>query len=239
MLLAVPDFASILEVLHTIRAALAPNAFEFFGHNGLLRVQQALGVRPPLAVAAPFYVLLEFDEQDQRESALAALDRLVDAGRVLDGVLSQTLAQAQELWRLREAMSETLARWRPWKNDIALRVPQLPAFVERAQALVEREYAGLEVVWYGHIGDGNLHLNVLRPEDADNAGFAALCSAGSQRIAELVAGCGGSVSAEHGIGLLKKGLLAYSRSAAEIAAMRAIKRVFDPAGIMNPGKVFD
>lgn len=239
MLLAVPDFASILEVLHTIRAALAPNAFEFFGHNGLLRVQQALGVRPPLAVAAPFYVLLEFDEQDQRESALAALDRLVDAGRVLDGVLSQTLAQAQELWRLREAMSETLARWRPWKNDIALRVPQLPAFVERAQALVEREYAGLEVVWYGHIGDGNLHLNVLRPEDADNAGFAALCSAGSQRIAELVAGCGGSVSAEHGIGLLKKDLLAYSRSAAEIAAMRAIKRVFDPAGIMNPGKVFD
>ncbi|MCB1632199.1 MAG: FAD-binding oxidoreductase, partial [Pseudomonadales bacterium] len=133
----------------------------------------------------------------------------------------------------------TLARWRPYKNDIALRIPQLPVFIDRVQDLISREYADFEVVWYGHIGDGNLHLNVLQPENADSRVFARFCSAASHRIAALVGEYGGSISAEHGVGLLKKELLGYTRSATEIDAMRAIKRVFDPYGIMNPGKVFD
>ena len=239
MLLAVRDFASILDVLHAFQRTFSLNAFEFFGHNGLLRVLRALDMQAPLAVSAPFYVLLEFEEEGDRDAALDVLMRLMNQGRVHDGVLSQSLAQARALWRLREAMSETLARWRPYKNDIALRIPQLPVFIDRVQDLISREYADFEVVWYGHIGDGNLHLNVLQPENADSRVFARFCSAASHRIAALVGEYGGSISAEHGVGLLKKELLGYTRSATEIDAMRAIKRVFDPYGIMNPGKVFD
>ena len=163
----------------------------------------------------------------------------VGEGWVLDGVLSQTLAQARELWLLRESMSETLALWQPYKNDIGLRISALPAFIARAQTLVQREYDGLEVVWYGHVGDGNLHLNVLKPEAMSAEEFAARCSRVTREIAALVRDCGGSVSAEHGVGLLKKHILEYTRSPAEIEVLRQIKRAFDPAGIMNPGKVFD
>lgn len=239
MLLGVPDLESILVVLQAFRRRLLLNAFEFFGHNGLLRVLDAQGRSMPLGKPSPFYALLEFDEQGNVDRALEALGELNDAGQVVDGVLSQTLEQVHELWRLREAMSATLARWRPYKNDISVRVPRLPLFIDRVQALVEREYAGFEVVWYGHIGDGNLHLNILRPEGLDDEAFMSTCAGVSRHVAAVVAECGGSISAEHGIGLLKKELLHYTRSPAEIDAMRAIKRVFDPAGIMNPGKVFD
>jgi len=239
MLLAVRDFVSITDVLRVFRRGITLDAFEFFGHNGLERVLHRLGRKTPLAVAAPFYVLLEFERAGAPDRAMRVFEQCVEEGWVLDGVLSQSLAQARELWLLRESMSETLARWQPYKNDIGLRISALPAFIERAQALIEREYGGLEVVWYGHVGDGNLHLNVLKPEAMPGAEFAAFCSRVTREIAALVRDCGGSVSAEHGVGLLKKHILEYTRSATEIEALRQIKRVFDPAGIMNPGKVFD
>ena len=115
----------------------------------------------------------------------------------------------------------------------------MPAFLAEAQALLAREYPQFEVVWFGHIGDGNLHINILKPDDMPPAGFVADC----ERVTKLLAGAlqrhGGSISAEHGIGLVKKPYLGCTRSEHEIAAMRAIKAVFDPAGIMNPGKLFD
>ncbi len=241
MLLAVRDFVSIIDVLRVFTRGSTLGAFEFFGHNGLERVLERLQRKAPLAVAAPFYVLLEFEHEgaDATDRAMRLFEQCVEAGWVTDGVLSQSVAQARELWLLRESMSETLARWQPYKNDIGLRVSALPAFIERAQALVAREYRGLEVVWYGHVGDGNLHLNVLKPETMPGAEFAGFCARATREIAALVRDCGGSVSAEHGVGLLKKHILEYTRSRAEIEAMRQIKRVFDPAGIMNPGKVFD
>ncbi len=241
MLLAVRDFAAIMDVLRVFTRAITLNAFEFFGHNGLQRVLERLQRKAPLGAEAPFYVLLEFEHQGAAapEQAMRAFEECVQAGWVLDGVLSQSLAQARELWLLRESMSETLARWLPYKNDIALRIPALPAFIERARVLVEREYRGLEVVWYGHVGDGNLHLNVLKPETMPVAQFAGLCERVTHGIAALVRDCGGSISAEHGVGLLKKHILHYTRSSAEIEALRQIKRVFDPAAIMNPGKIFD
>jgi len=241
MLLAVRDFASIMDVLRVFTRAIRLDAFEFFGHNGLERVLERLQRKAPLGAEAPFYVLLQFEQQkaDAPGDAMRVFEQCMQAGWVLDGVLSQTLAQARELWLLRESMSETLARWLPYKNDIALRIAVLPAFIERARALVEREYRGLEVVWYGHVGDGNLHLNVLKPETMPVAEFSGLCERVTHGIAALVRDCGGSISAEHGVGLLKKHILHYTRSPAEIEALRQIKRVFDPAAIMNPGKVFD
>jgi FAD/FMN-containing dehydrogenase len=241
MLLAVPAFVSIVEVLRVFASGLTLLAFEFFGHNGLERVLERHGRRAPLATAAPFYVLLEFEggEAGSRDRATALFERCVTAGWVLDGVLAESLRQSRELWFLRESMSETLSRWEPYKNDIGLRISTLPVFVARAQTLVERAYAGLEVVWYGHVGDGNLHLNVLKPDAMPAPEFRSLCARVTRDIAALVREVGGSVSAEHGVGLLKKDILEFTRSRAEIEALRQIKRVFDPAGILNPGKVFD
>jgi len=241
MLLAVRDFAAILDVLRVFADGATLHAFEFFGHNGLERVLERRQRKSPLGVAAPFYVLVEFENAgpDAPDRATRLFQACVDAGWVRDGVLSQSVAQARELWLLRESMSETLARWQPYKNDIGLRISALPAFIERAQALVAREYGGLEVVWYGHVGDGNLHLNVLKPDAMPVDEFAAFCARATRRVAALVQDCGGSVSAEHGVGLLKKDILGFTRGPAEIEALRQLKRVFDPAGIMNPGKVLD
>jgi len=104
---------------------------------------------------------------------------------------------------------------------------------------VQREYPEFEIVWFGHIGDGNVHLNILKPDSLSVADFHQRCHRVSQWIFEIVQRYGGSVSAEHGVGLLKKDYLQYGRGAEEITLMKQIKRVFDPKGVMNPGKIFD
>lgn len=153
-------------------------------------------------------------------------------------MLSQSLgADPAAAWRLREDISETLSRWHPYKNDISVAISRMPAFIEQVEALVRREYAAMEVVWYGHIGDGNLHLNILKPDGMAAAQFTARCAGATRSIATLLGEFGGSISAEHGVGLLKKDYLCCTRSAGELQLLRRVKDVFDPLGIMNPGKV--
>ena len=141
--------------------------------------------------------------------------------------------------RLREGNTEALAPHLPYKNDVAVRVSAMPAFLAAAQALLAAEYPQFEVVWFGHIGDGNLHINVLKPVDMDPAAFVARCGDVTAHLAGLVQDHGGTISAEHGIGLVKKPYLGCTRSAAEVAVMQAIRTALDPAGILNPGKLFD
>ena len=119
-----------------------------------------------------------------------------------------------------------------------MRVSAVPAFADM-QALLTREYPQFDVVWFGHIGDGNLHINVLKPEALFDADFIAQCERVTKQLAETLVIHGGSISAEHGIGLVKKAYLAGTRSSAEIALMRSIRTAFDPYGLMNPGKLFD
>ena len=114
----------------------------------------------------------------------------------------------------------------------------MPAFLEGVETYVQREYPDLEVIWFGHIGDGNLHINILKPAGVETASFFVRCHEASRGIFEIIQRHGGSVSAEHGVGLLKKDFLEFSRSREEIGLMRSLKAVFDPNGIMNPGKVF-
>ena len=115
----------------------------------------------------------------------------------------------------------------------------MPAFLREVDAIVSSRYPDFEIIWFGHIGDGNVHLNILKPDALDKAVFFKQCAEVSVEIFECVERFGGSVSAEHGVGLLKKPFLHYSRSAGEIACMKALKQVFDPRGVMNPGKIFD
>ena len=118
-----------------------------------------------------------------------------------------------------------------------MRVGRVPAFLARIDDLFASEYPGFEVVWFGHIGDGNLHISVLPPPGMAREDFTATCERVTNQLGRVLQEFGGSISAEHGVGLLKKPYLHYSRSPAEIGLMRQLKRVFDPALILNPGKL--
>jgi FAD/FMN-containing dehydrogenase len=115
----------------------------------------------------------------------------------------------------------------------------VPGFLQEIDAVVTEHYPDFEIIWFGHIGDGNLHLNILKPEDMANEDFFEKCQQVNKWVFEIVERYQGSVSAEHGVGMTKKPYLQYTRSEAEIAYLRGIKKVFDPNGIMNPGKIFD
>jgi FAD/FMN-containing dehydrogenase len=239
MLLALPDFEALMQVFSTLRARLRLEAFEFLTDRALDHVV-AHGAQPPFAETYPFYVVTEFATGEAEEAAaLEAFEYCVGEGWVVDGVISQSEAQAAQLWRLREGITESVARYVPYKNDVSVRISAMPAFLAETQALLAREYPHFEVVWFGHIGDGNLHINVLKPDDTSDAEFVSQCETVTKLLAESLQRHGGSISAEHGIGLVKKPYLSSTRSAAEIDLMRGIRRVLDPDGLMNPGKLFD
>ncbi|CAA9308669.1 MAG: D-2-hydroxyglutarate dehydrogenase [uncultured Lysobacter sp.] len=240
MLLALPSFEALMQVFAAFRERLVLEAFEFFTDRALEHVT-AHGAQRPFEEAHPYFVVAEFAAADelQQAAALAAFEYCVENGLVGDGVISQSDAQAAQLWRLREGITESLARYKPYKNDISVRVSAMPAFLAETQALLTREYPGVDVIWFGHIGDGNLHINVLPPEGLDAQLFVEQCERVTDLLSDALARHGGSISAEHGIGLVKKPYLLGSRSAEEVALMRGIKRVLDPNGVMNPGKVFD
>jgi len=241
MLLGSPDMPAIMSVLAEARTELELNAFEFFSESALEKVVSTRHLQRPFETSAAYHALLEFECADEmtRESATRMVERCMQQGWVLDGVVSQTIAQADSLWRLREDISESIARWTPCKNDISTTVSQVPEFLEEVQALLQERYPEFETVWFGHIGDGNVHLNILRPDGLSAEEFQRQSETMSEGVFRIVERYGGSISAEHGIGLLRKRFLHYSRSALEIALMRQIKRAFDPHGIMNPGKIFD
>lgn len=241
LVLGVTDMAAVMRVLEAYQGAMDLQAFEFFSELALQKVVAHQGLQRPFATEAEFYALLEFEQNTgaDMEQAMALFEHCMEQGWVVDGVVSQSVAQAQALWRLREDISETISRWTPYKNDISTTIARVPDFLDEVEAVVSGAYPDFEIVWFGHIGDGNVHLNVLKPDALPMAEFQQRCGEVSRWVFEIVQRYGGSVSAEHGVGLLKKDYLHYSRSAAEIAIMQQIKRVFDPRGIMNPGKIFD
>lgn len=240
MLLALPSFEVLMRVFAAFRERLQLEAFEFFTDRALHHVL-AHGAQKPFEETHPYYVVTEFASGDetQEAAAMSAFETCMENGWVSDGVISQSDAQAAQLWRLREGITESLARYKPYKNDVSVRISAMPAFLEETQKLLGEAYPHFDVVWFGHIGDGNLHINVLKPDDLGDAEFVGQCEQVTKLLAESLRRHQGSISAEHGIGLVKKGYLESTRSAAEIETMRGIKRVLDPKGLMNPGKLFD
>ncbi|QLC72870.1 FAD-binding oxidoreductase [Pseudomonas sp. LPB0260] len=240
MVLGTPDFDSIMPVLHAFQGKLDLTAFEFFSDRCLDKILDRGDVPAPFETRTPFYALLEFEATTEQvaEAALATFEHCVEQGWVLDGVMSQSDQQLQNLWKLREYISETISHFTPYKNDISVTVSKVPAFLADIDNLVNSNYPDFEVLWYGHIGDGNLHLNILKPDALSKDEFFAKCATVNKWVFEVVQKYNGSISAEHGVGMTKRDYLGYSRSAAEIGYMKAIKAVFDPNGIMNPGKIF-
>ncbi|SFM76307.1 FAD-binding oxidoreductase [Halopseudomonas yangmingensis] len=240
MVLGTPDFDSIMPVLHAFQGKLDLTAFEFFSDKAMAKIMGRGDVPAPFETDCPFYALLEFEalNEDIANQALEIFEHCVEQGWVLDGVMSQSEQQLQNLWKLREFISETISHWTPYKNDISVTVGQVPAFLHDIDAIVGEHYPDFEIVWFGHIGDGNLHLNILKPEAMSKDEFFGKCATVNKWVFEIVQKYNGSISAEHGVGMTKRDYLHYSRSPAEIALMKGVKAVFDPNGIMNPGKIF-
>jgi FAD/FMN-containing dehydrogenase len=227
-LIALPSVAAVAELLARVRPALASlHAAELMTDEGMRLVLDHLGASSPLAIEAPAYLLLECaGRTDPTDELVAALD----AAGVQDAVVADEAGELDRLWRLREGHTEALnAAGIPHKMDIGVPLSQLARFAEEVVAVVQRVAPGARTIVFGHLGDGNVHVNVLGPDPEDDAVDEA--------VLRLAADCGGTISAEHGVGVAKARWLSLTRSADELRAMRAIKRALDPDGILNPGAV--
>jgi FAD/FMN-containing dehydrogenase len=240
-LFGVSELESVMKIYHAFKSATPLLAFEMFTELALECVlAQHKDLSRPLADKQNYYILVEVEgsSADVLEKSLGIFEKGLEQGWILDGIQSQSPAQSRDLWRLREDISEATAPFQPYKNDISVRISRVPQFLVEMDSILKREYPDIQVVWFGHIGDGNLHINILKPDGMKAEEFVQKCKKVDGILFEMIKKFDGSISAEHGVGLTKKPFLHFTRSAEEIALMKAIKRVFDPDGIMNPGKVF-
>lgn len=222
-------------------AAGALTSFELLADIAVdFSIRHGIDIRDPLTSKYPWYVLMELSSsrEDARDTLEAILGKGMEDGIVDDAVIAANLSQRQAFWKLRDEMS---AAQKPEggsiKHDISVPVTAVPAFIEEANAAVVKLIPGARPVPFGHLGDGNIHYNVSQPVGADAADFLARWHDVNAVVFEIVLRMGGSISAEHGIGVLKRDELPEVKDAVAIELMRAIKKSFDPLGIMNPGKV--
>lgn len=233
---------AILPLLSNCRDNLRGlSAFEFMEQSAVEEVVVRRGLRNPFVATYPTYILVEIElnEPGASDEVVRVFGEAFESGLIQDVVVSESTAQSKELMDLRDLVSETLStHYTIHKNDISVPVTAIPTFVKELHACIGAAYPDFRVVVFGHVGDGNLHVNVLKPAGMEDKDFWNLCHQADHTIFATVQRHQGSISAEHGVGLLKRDFLHYTRSNAEIQLMHGIKRVFDPHGIMNPGKIF-
>ena len=241
ILCGLSDLDSILPLLTLCRDSFKTlSAFEFMERIPYSEVVRHRGVRDPLSQSYQAYVLaeIEIDQPSDRESVNTVFAKAYEDGLIQDVVVSESTNQAQELMNLRDLIGETLSQHHTvHKNDISVPVGSIPAFLKDLHTAIREAYPTYRVAVFGHVGDGNLHVNVLKPQEMSDANFWERCHESDKIVFEAVKRYNGSISAEHGVGLLKRDFLTYTRSLEEIELMRGVKNVFDPKGIMNPGKV--
>ncbi len=240
-LLAVPHLEAVMNVFHSYRSRTSLMAFEMFTDRALTHVTQHTGLQSPLSETSPFYLLVEVErDQDNAEAmAMEIFEAGMEKGWVTDGALAQSAQQAKDFWRFREDISEATSVVSCYKNDISVRISNVPQFLEEMDRLLRTDYPDFDVVWFGHIGDGNLHINILKPDGLSDGEFLERCHKVDEHLFAMIEKYKGSISAEHGVGLMKKPYLLHTRARHEVELMRGVKRLFDPDGIMNPGKIFD
>ena len=238
-----PQAALALFSLALDRAGNALTGFELVGDTALVFVTRHIaGSRPPLTGEWPWHVLVEISSGRSQEDARSLIEMILsqglEAGLAGDAVIASSLAQADSFWKLRENISEAQKpEGASIKHDISVPVASVPLFIERAGPAVESVCPGARVVCFGHMGDGNLHYNISQPVGADPEAFLALYRPMNKAVHDIVRELNGSISAEHGIGQLKRDELLATAPPVAIDLMRRVKAAFDPAGIMNPGKV--
>jgi FAD/FMN-containing dehydrogenase len=239
-----PEAALALLALAQQRLASELTAFELISDTCLaLVLRHAPAARRPLAEASPWYVLLELSSAHGEAAVATALEGLLeaalDAGHASDAAVSASGAQFRSLWALREDISESQGAEGPTiKHDISLPIARIPAFIDRTVAALARHFPELRPVVFGHLGDGNLHFNLSPPAAGmDRAAFGALEGPVNRLVHDAVHAAGGSISAEHGLGVLRRDEAARYKTAVERRLMQAVKTALDPLNLMNPGKL--
>jgi len=244
---ALPAAQAAVELLARIRGELGDSVttFELVPRLALELVCRHIeGATDPFDAAHPWYVLVEAGLPSPDSELAGRLEALLagaaGSGLVLDAALASSLRQREAFWKLRESIPEAQTReGASLKHDISIASQRLPAFIEEGAALLARLAPGARLVAYGHLGDGNLHFNLSVPRGGDPRAFLACADEVRRAVHDLVATYRGSFSAEHGIGRSKVGELERYEDPVALSLMRDLKRVLDPQGIMNPGKVLD
>ena len=240
-MLAVASPAVAVEFLSALRGQLADrvSAYELIGRRCLdLVFSHSHALRDPFAAVEPWYVLLDIEDDDSSTSRML-LEPLIAEWfgdtRIRDALVAETLAQSRALWQLRESIPEAIRNaGDAFRSDISIPVSRLPSFLDAAALVLSTDGIESRGVCFGHVGDGNLHFNVLAPDDVP---FKKWSEGIAIRLYDIVAKFDGSFSAEHGIGQAKRAELARYKDPIEVGLMRTIKQALDPAGRMNPGKV--
>jgi len=242
--IAVRDPAAAISLLRRLEEATGGlvSAYELMSRSGIdLVLAHIPGTRNPLNISSSWYVLTEatsggrFPLRGIVEDAVAAA---AADGSVLDATLAANETQRAALWRLRESFSEAQKlEGASIKHDVSVPILAIPEFLERGCAAVERLIPGVRPVPFGHLGDGNIHFNFSLPKSGDDKAFLARWDEISRIVHDLAGSYGGSISAEHGLGIMKRDEITRYKSATELDVMRALKRTLDPNNILNPGKV--
>jgi FAD/FMN-containing dehydrogenase len=244
-LLALPSVANAVDLLCRARAELGPalTAFEVISAACVpLLKRHFSAMRWPFDAPVPVVALVEMSDHESEAHARDVLESVLaqalESGIATDGVVGESVAQSRALWALREHLSEAQAlEGAHIKHDISVPISGVAAFVEAAQAQVQRDFPGVRAAWFGHLGDGNLHFNLLAPEGTDPALFCAQQEVVNRAVHDLVHAFGGSISAEHGLGQLRRDENARYKEGVELALMQSLKQALDPLGLMNPDKV--
>lgn len=241
LLLAVPSLEQIMSVYSLFKDRCVLTAFEMFSDKALSHVLESTDLPTPFNDKHPFFAVLELESPSEADEMkiLECFEKGLEDGSISDGLMAQSEEQARIFWRYREQISESLARHSPYKNDLSVKISAVPGFVEKLDAVLATAYPTWTVVWFGHIGDGNLHINILRPQGMSKEDFVRECQKVDTLVFQVTQEFAGSISAEHGVGLTKKPFLHFSRSKEEIALLTLIKKVFDPNNIINPGKIIN
>jgi FAD/FMN-containing dehydrogenase len=245
-LCAVADAQAALDLFAAFRRAEATaiQAFEFMSGVSMSLVNTLIeGATLPLSEAAPAYVLIELASPREGDALRSLLEETLgtafEEGLVSDAVIAESETQRLALWKLREEHAEAQKRaGASVKNDVSVPLSAIPALIERATAACQALIPGIRVAPFGHIGDGNIHFNLVQPEGADPATFLARDHDIMNTVADIVLDLDGSFSAEHGVGQLKTYLMPSWRGGAELDTMRHIKEAIDPQNLFNPGKIF-
>ena len=236
-----PDDALKLLRIARERMGAAITSFELISRNAYDIGIRHGGARAPLRGAHDWYILIEASSQSPSgldDAFAGALEAALEQGVIEDASIAASLEQRADFWQLRECLSDAQSKeGGSIKHDVSVAVGLVPTLIREATPAVEAFEPGARVVAFGHLGDGNIHFNVSQPVGADKQAFLDRWDAMNEIVHGIVARLGGSYSAEHGVGQLKRGLLARWKDPASLAVMRQIKAALDPNGVMNPGKV--
>ncbi len=241
LVLGVEELKKVIHVYDYFKKKTQLSACEVFSQFALDKVIEMHDLPAPFATRVPFYLLLEVEHssEDDSEYLSTLFEHCFEQEWIGDGVISQSPGQRKSLWNLREFVSESISPMSPYRNDVSVRTSKIPEFALEIETAYREQYPDFGVAWFGHIGDGNLHIDILKPDNMEKSEFIKKCKESDKTLFSIVSKFEGSISAEHGVGQLKKDYLQYSRSPEEIQIMKSIKRIFDPNNIMNPGKIFD